>query len=183
MSTNDQPREPAGLADLAYGSVWLVSAEGGDPGNLSPLALHALDTADAVIHDVAVASQILDLVKPPHYREAAAPDQAIRRSIKLAEDGWRVVLLVADRVIPRAIAAAPRFIEHNIAFRIVVPDRSDTVGCDWPLPLLLFRKSRSPDRTDPRLLVLPPAFPQAEAPADAEYRHAPPGFSLSGLAG
>ena len=50
MSTID-PSLEMGLPELAYGSVWLVSAGDRDPRHLSPLAVHSLGTADAVIHD------------------------------------------------------------------------------------------------------------------------------------
>ena len=85
---------------LHYGSIWLVGADDGDPRHLSPLAVHALGTADAVIHDPGISEEILGLVKPPRSREPAAPHQAIERSIKLGvwsrdemvrvdfEDGW-----------------------------------------------------------------------------------------------
>jgi len=35
------------LPEFPYGSVWLVGAGDGDPRHLSPLAVHALGTADA----------------------------------------------------------------------------------------------------------------------------------------
>jgi siroheme synthase len=182
MSTNVQASETA-LPDLDYGSVWLVGAGDGDPRKLSPLALTALSTADAVIHDFGLAPEILDLVKAPRYREAAAGDQAIRRTIKLAEDGWRVVLLVAGNAVTRGIDAAPSFIRQNIPFRIV-PDPSVSIGRDWPFGLLLLRKTQSPDGTTPQtLVVLLTPLPNVEARANAEQRHAPLGFSMSGLAG
>jgi hypothetical protein len=81
--------------EFGYGTVWLVGAGDGDPHRLPPLALHALATADAVIHDPAIPQPILDLVQPPRYREAVTPGQGTERSIKLAEDGWRVVRLVS----------------------------------------------------------------------------------------
>jgi siroheme synthase len=71
--------------EIAYGSVWLVSAGAGDPRHLSPLAAHALGTGDAVIHDLENPDEILERVKPPRYRDAAVPGRAIERSIKLAQ--------------------------------------------------------------------------------------------------
>jgi hypothetical protein len=87
------------LPEFPYGSVWLVGAGDGDPRHLSPLAVHALGTADAVIHDLAVPRELLDLVKPSHYREAGSPYWAIGRAIHVAQDGWRVVHLVAGSTI------------------------------------------------------------------------------------
>jgi siroheme synthase len=61
------------LPEFPYGWVWLVGAGDGHPRHPSPLTVHALGTADAVIHDPAVPRELLDLVKPSHYREAGAP--------------------------------------------------------------------------------------------------------------
>jgi uroporphyrin-III C-methyltransferase len=141
------------LPEFSYGSVWLVGAGDGDPRHLSPLAVQALGTADAVIHDLAVPRELLDLVKPSHYREAGSPYWAIGRAIRLAEDGWRVVHLVAGNTMERAIECAARCIEHEIPFRIV-PGAG--------------------------LLV---ATPQSEAASSAKRRLPPLGFSMSGLAG
>ena len=41
------------------GSVWLVGAGPGDPGLLTLHAVHALGTADVVLHDALVSSEIL----------------------------------------------------------------------------------------------------------------------------
>jgi tetrapyrrole (corrin/porphyrin) methylase-like protein len=89
--------QPAVLPELTYGSVWLVGAGDGGEERLSPIAAHALSTADAVIHDPAVPQPLLDLVRPPRYREAAEPHRGIERSIKLARDGCRVVHLVEGK--------------------------------------------------------------------------------------
>ena len=89
------PSVETALPELAYGSVWLVSAVAGDTRDVSPMGIHALTTADAVIHDPGIPDEMLNLVKLPRYCEAAAPGRAIERSIMLARDGWRVVQLVA----------------------------------------------------------------------------------------
>jgi siroheme synthase len=49
------------LPEFPYGSVWLVVAGDSDPRHLSPLAMHALGTADPMIHDLAVPQELLDL--------------------------------------------------------------------------------------------------------------------------
>jgi hypothetical protein len=49
------------LPEFPYGSVWLVVAGDSDPRHLSPLAMHALATADPMIHDLAVPQELLDL--------------------------------------------------------------------------------------------------------------------------
>ena len=172
-----------GLPELPYGSMWLVGAGDGDPRHLSPLAAHVLGTADAVIHDPGVPQKLLDLVKPPHYRETAVPDRAIERAITLAQDGWRVVRLVEGNTMDRAIACAIRCGERNIPFRIV-PNANEPIGEEAPRGLLLVRKPISVGGTDPRpSLVLLIATPQSEAATGAGRRQPPLGFSMSGLAG
>src|ERR1700686_632476 len=42
----------SGLPKLPDAAVWLIGAGNGDPGDLSPLAVQVLGTADAVIHDL-----------------------------------------------------------------------------------------------------------------------------------
>jgi siroheme synthase len=171
------------LPEFPYGSVWLVGAGDNDPRHLSPLAAHALGTADAVIHDPAVPSELLDLVKPSHYREAASPYWAIGRAIRLAQDGWRVVHLAEGSAIERAIECAARCAEREVPFR-VVPGAGEAVGREAPLGLLLVRKSAVLGGADPRSsFVLVVATPQSEAAPSVKPRLPPLGFSMSGLAG
>jgi hypothetical protein len=171
------------LSDFPYGSVWLVGAGDGDPRHLSPLAVHALQTADAVIHDLAVPSEFLDLVKPTPYRETGSPYWAIGRAIRLAQDGWRVVHLVEGSTMARAIECGARCAEQEISFR-VVPGAGEAVGREVPLGLLLVRQSAPLGGADPRSsLVLVVATPQSEAAAGAKRRLPPLGFSMCGLAG
>jgi Tetrapyrrole (Corrin/Porphyrin) Methylases len=194
MGSFDAPSKEAGmrqkassleleLPEFAYGSVWLVGAGDGDPRHLSPLAVHALGTADAVIHDLAVPRELLDLVKPSHYREAGSPYWAIGRAIHLAQDGWRVVHLVEGNTMECAIECAARCAEQEIPFRIV-PAAGEATGYEAPLGLLLVRKSASLGGADPRSsLVLVVATPQREAASSGKRRLPPLGFSMSGLAG
>jgi uroporphyrin-III C-methyltransferase len=170
------------LPEIAYGSVWLVSAGDGDPHHLSPLAVHALSTADAVIHDPAVAHEILDLVKPPRYCEAAVADRAIQRSIKLAQDGWRVVRLVEGNLLEHTIACAISFAERNIPFRIAPAIDGPLTGNE-PIGLLLVRKPLSVGDGETGTLVLLVAAPQSELTTNAPPRQPPLSFSMSGLAG
>jgi len=145
------------LRELPYGSVWLVGDGDGNPSHLSPLAMHALSTADAVIHDLGVSQKFLDLVKSSHYRETGAPRRAIGRAIQLAQDGWRVVHLVEGKTIERAIECATRCAEHDVPF-CIVPDAGEPIGRKALLGLLLLRKSASLGRADPGsslVLVVP----------------------------
>ena len=181
MLSTDQSLELR-LPELLYGSVWLVGAPDGDPRQLSPLAVHALRSADAVIHDPSISKAVLDLVAPPQYREAAAPLPAIERVIKLAEDGWRVVKLVNGEVIERAVETAIRCVERDIPFRIV-PNADGPVANEAPLGLVLVRKALSVGVNPRPTLVLLIATPRSDAAADNAPRRRPMGLSMSGLAG
>jgi len=172
-----------GLPELPYGSVWLVGTADGDPRHLSPLAVQALSTADAVIHDPGMSKAVLDLVRRPQYREAAAPLLATERVIKLAEDGWRVVQLVKGNAMERVVESAIRCAERNVPFRIV-PNARDPVGKEGPLGLLLVRKTLSVAGAEPRpTLVLLMASLQSDAASEAAPRRRPLDFSMAGLAG
>ena len=172
-----------GLPELPYGSVWLTGVGGGDPRHLSPLAVHALRSADAVIHDPGISKSVVDLVRRTHYREAAAPLRAIERAIKLAEDGWRVVQLVDGEVTERAVQSATRTAERNIPFR-VVPNAGEAVGNEAPLALLLAGKTLSLGGADARpTLVFLFATPQLDAADGIVPRRRPLDFFMSGLAG
>ena len=170
------------LSELAYGSVWLVGAGVGEPSHLSPLAVHALHTADAVIHDPGIPAKILELVEPARYREAAASSRAIERSVKLAQDGWRVVHLVKDDVMERAVECAISFAEHNIPFRIVPTGDEPLIG-KTPIGLLLVRKSMSVGLGETGTLAVLIAAPPSDTATRAEQRQPPLSFSMSGLAG
>ena len=171
MSNKDLPFEKE-LPELAYGSVWLVSAGDGDPTHLSPLAVRALGTADAVIHDPAVPPRILDLVKPPRYREAASPSAAIKRSTKLALDGWRLAYLVAGDAMVRAVEYATNFAEHNIPFRIAPTGKEPLTG-GMPVGLLLVRKAVPVGSTKTGTLVVLISPPLSETTSNGERRQAP----------
>jgi precorrin-3B methylase len=169
------------LPELSYGSIWLVSAGTGDPRDLSPLALHAVATADAVIHDPGLSPKFLQLVEPSRYSEAVPPRLAIERSIKLAQDGWRVVQVVAGNALQRAFASVVHCAERNIPLRVVPSVGEDR---EAPLGIFLARKSVSLGRSDPAsALVLLVAAAQTEAASEPEQHQPPLGFSMSGLAG
>lgn len=129
MSTTDLSSE-MGMPKLAYGSVWLVSAGDGDPRHLPPLATYTLAAADAVIHDPGIPQGILDLVEHVLYREPAAFEQAIKRSIMLARVGWSVVRLVESNAMEHAIERA-RFAEHEIPLE-VVPGAGELLSAGAP---------------------------------------------------
>jgi hypothetical protein len=131
-----------------------------------------------VIHDPGISTQILDLVQPPRYREAAEPARALERSIKLAEDGWRVVRLVKGSAVGRAVESAPRFAERGIAFQVALDaDEIDDAAHTSALfrgPFLL-----GPSADGPSALLVSLVAPARAA----EPRQPPVSFSMSGLAG
>jgi uroporphyrin-III C-methyltransferase len=118
------------LPELRPGTVWLVGAGPGDPGLLSVLALHALDSADAVVCDALVDRRILSLARP----DAAIEDAGKRggrpsprqpditaRLIALAREGKRVLRLKGGDpcVFGRGGEEALALTEAGIPFRIV----------------------------------------------------------------
>jgi hypothetical protein len=177
------PKDPSlqiVMPEFGYGTVWLVGAGDGDPHRLPPLARQALATADAVIHDPAIPQSVLDLVQPPRYREATTPGQGAERSIKLAEDGWRVVRLVSGDATERAIEHAALFAEHRIPF--YVASNAAKPG-EAQIGLLLVRKLASAGFPNTGALVLLVAPPTLAGQTDTERRQPPLSFSMDGLAG
>lgn len=50
--------------EFVPGTVWLAGAGPGDPTLLTLAALHAIESADVILHDALVAPEILDLASP-----------------------------------------------------------------------------------------------------------------------
>lgn len=112
------------------GSVWLVGAGPGDPGLLTLLALHALKTADAVVHDALVDRRIVALARPDALIESmgkrggrASPGQGEinARLIELAQSGKRVLRLKGGDpfVFGRGAEEALALVEAGIRYRVV----------------------------------------------------------------
>jgi uroporphyrin-III C-methyltransferase len=118
------------LPELKPGHVWLVGAGPGDPGLLSVLALHALDTADAIVCDALVDPRVLALARPGAAVEDAGkrggrpsprqPDISARL-IALARERKRVLRLKGGDpcVFGRGGEEALALAEAGIPFRIV----------------------------------------------------------------
>ena len=121
-------------------------------------------------------------MQPPRYREAAAPGQAIERSIKLAQDGWRVVQLVAGNAMERAVECAIRCAERNLPFRIA-PGAGEPLNRRAPIGLMLVRQPLPVGRRGTGPVIVLITHPPFEVGSDAEPRQAPLSFSMSGLAG
>jgi uroporphyrin-III C-methyltransferase len=118
------------LPELKSGSVWLVGAGPGDPGLLSVLALHALETADAIVCDALVDSRILALARSGAIiedagkrggRPSARQPDISARLIALAREGRRVLRLKGGDpcVFGRGGEEALALAEAGIPFRIV----------------------------------------------------------------
>jgi uroporphyrin-III C-methyltransferase len=118
------------LPEMKPGSVWLVGAGPGDPGLLSVLGLHALETADAIVYDALVDPRILALARADAALEDAGkrggrPSPRQRdisaRLIALARDGKRVLRLKGGDpcVFGRGGEEALALARAGIPFRIV----------------------------------------------------------------
>jgi uroporphyrin-III C-methyltransferase len=119
------------------GSVWLVGAGPGDPGLLTLHAAHALATADVVLHDALVPSEIVALAETP-WREAVgkrAGGARVRqmrvneRLIALARGGKRVLRLKGGDplIFGRGGEEALALAAAGVRFRII-PGVSAGVG-------------------------------------------------------
>jgi uroporphyrin-III C-methyltransferase len=125
------------VPDFAPGSVWLVGAGPGDPGLLSLYALHALNTADVVLHDALVSPDVLALAATPRLHSVGKRAGGIRtqqlrinqKLIALARQGHRVVRLKGGDplIFGRGGEEALALAAAGIAFRIV-PGISAGIG-------------------------------------------------------
>jgi uroporphyrin-III C-methyltransferase len=125
------------VPDFLPGSVWLVGAGPGDPGLLSLYALHALNTADVVLHDALVSPDILALAATPRLhsvgkRAGGARTHQLRINqelIALARQGQRVVRLKGGDplIFGRGGEEALALAAADVPFRIV-PGISAGVG-------------------------------------------------------
>ena len=129
MPTNLATAARLQAPDFVPGSVWLVGAGPGDPGLLTLHALHALDTADVVLHDALVPPDILALAATPRRidvgkRAGGARTHQLRinqQLIALARDGQRVLRLKGGDplVFGRGGEEALALAAAGIPFRIV----------------------------------------------------------------
>ncbi|MBI3446673.1 MAG: uroporphyrinogen-III C-methyltransferase [Magnetospirillum sp.] len=121
---------PAPFPDFAAGSVWLAGAGPGDPGLLTLLALHAIKSADHVIHDALVDKRILALVPAGTVtetmgkrggRDSVRQADITDRLVDLARQGKKVLRLKGGDpfVFGRGPEEALALAQAGIAFRIV----------------------------------------------------------------
>jgi uroporphyrin-III C-methyltransferase len=116
--------------EFTPGSVWLAGAGPGDPGLLTLLACHGIQTADVIVHDALVNDAILDLAPEATVLEFAgkrggrpSTDQAdiSRRLVELAKEGKRVLRLKGGDpfVFGRGPQECETLIGAGIPFRII----------------------------------------------------------------
>ncbi|HWA89658.1 MAG TPA: uroporphyrinogen-III C-methyltransferase [Rhizomicrobium sp.] len=118
------------LPEFEKGSVWLAGAGPGDPGLITVLGLHALQTADVVLYDALVDERLLAQARPGALlvyagkragRKSCKQSDISRTLISLARKGRRVLRLkggdpfVFGRGAEEAIALA----EAGVTFRVV----------------------------------------------------------------
>ena len=137
MPTNLVTASRLQAPDFAPGSVWLAGAGPGDPGLLTLHALHALNTADVVLHDALVPPDILALAATPRRhdvgkRAGGARTHQMRinqKLIALARDGQRVLRLKGGDplIFGRGGEEALALAAAGIPFRIV-PGISAGIG-------------------------------------------------------
>ena len=123
--------------DFAPGSVWLAGAGPGDPGLLTLHALHALNSADIVLHDALVPAEILALAATPRLVDVGKRAGGMRthqlrinqKLIALAREGRRVLRLKGGDplIFGRGGEEALALAAAGIPFRIV-PGISAGIG-------------------------------------------------------
>jgi uroporphyrin-III C-methyltransferase len=121
---------PIDLPEFKPGSVWLVGAGPGDPGLLTIAGLHAMQSADVIVYDALVGSDILKLAGQyaelihagkrggkPSPRQEDISDQLVR----LAREDKRVLRLKGGDpfVFGRGAEECICLFEASVPFRIV----------------------------------------------------------------
>jgi uroporphyrin-III C-methyltransferase len=126
-------RNPLAALDLPIfekGSVWLAGAGPGDPGLITVLGAHALQSADVVLYDALVNEALLALARPGAeliYAGKRAGKRSCKQSdisrtlVSLARKGRRVLRLKGGDpyVFGRGAEEALTLAEADVPFRIV----------------------------------------------------------------
>ncbi|MEG6508909.1 uroporphyrinogen-III C-methyltransferase [Methyloligella sp. 2.7D] len=124
------PSDFPDFPDFAAGEVWLVGAGPGDPRLLTLMALHALKTADTIVHDALIDSRLLSLAAPdaqilPAGKRGGRPSpqqaEITEKLIALAQEGRKVLRLKGGDpfVFGRGGEEASALANAGIPFRIV----------------------------------------------------------------
>jgi uroporphyrin-III C-methyltransferase len=130
MSAKLLPLPRLALPVFERGSVWLVGAGPGDPGLITALGLHALQSADAVLHDALIGEELLALARPGAeqiYVGKRAGQKSCKQSdisrtlVSLARKGKRVLRLKGGDpfVFGRGAEEALALARAQVPFRIV----------------------------------------------------------------
>ncbi|HEX4861141.1 MAG TPA: uroporphyrinogen-III C-methyltransferase [Rhizomicrobium sp.] len=135
MSRNVVPlnRNPLSALDLPVfekGSVWLAGAGPGDPGLITVLGAHALQSADVVLYDALVNEALLSLARPGAElvyagkragRRSCKQSDISRTLVSLARKGKRVLRLKGGDpyVFGRGAEEALTLAEAGVTFRVV----------------------------------------------------------------
>lgn len=126
FSTDNLPPFPV----MTAGEVWLVGAGPGDPGLLTLLALHALRSADCIVHDALVDERVLALANPEaemHFagkrggRPSAQQRDINDLIVAEAQKGRRVLRLKGGDpfVFGRGAEEAAALVHAGIPYRVV----------------------------------------------------------------
>ncbi len=130
MSAKVLPLPRLALPVFEKGSVWLVGAGPGDPGLITALGLHALQSADAVLHDALIGEALLTLARPGAQaidvgkragRVSSKQADISRMLVSLARKGRRVLRLKGGDpfVFGRGAEEALALARAQVPFRIV----------------------------------------------------------------
>jgi uroporphyrin-III C-methyltransferase len=139
VSLKRNPLDALGLPVFEKGTVWLAGAGPGDPGLITALGIHALQNADAVLHDALIDEALLKLARPGAdivYAGKRAGKRSCRQSdisrtlVSLARKGLRVLRLKGGDpfVFGRGAEEALTLARARIPFRIVPGVTAGTGG-------------------------------------------------------
>jgi uroporphyrin-III C-methyltransferase len=130
VSLSRNPLDALGLPKFESGSVWLAGAGPGDPGLITALGIHALQNADAVLHDALINEVLLKLARPGAEiiyagkrggKKSCKQSDISRTLVALARRGKRVLRLKGGDpfVFGRGAEEALALARAGIPFRIV----------------------------------------------------------------
>src|ERR1700749_1723708 len=124
------PLDALGLPAFEKGTVWLAGAGPGDPGLITALGIHALQNADAVLHDALINEALLKLARPGAEilyagkrggKKSCKQSDISRTLVALARKGLRVLRLKGGDpfVFGRGAEEALTLARAGVPFRIV----------------------------------------------------------------
>jgi uroporphyrin-III C-methyltransferase len=130
VSLNRNPLDALGLPKFESGHVWLAGAGPGDPGLITALGIHALQNADAVLHDALINEAVLSLARSGAEivyagkrggKKSCKQSDISRTLVSLARKGKRVLRLKGGDpfVFGRGAEEALALVRAGIPFRVV----------------------------------------------------------------